>query len=151
MADVAAAAAAMRAFLIINQQPASYDMHVEHQQRQKNQPTNHHHHHQNQRQRRGRFNFPDQDNKDDPQYTMLHRCRCRHCVYYCCTPVLATYLHLAYAAPMAALLSRQKPLLFMPGFFQKDEAGTDPLQTKRKTREKKHISKSVTTTNNRDR
>ena len=28
---------------------------------------------------------------------------------------------------MAALLSKQKPLLFMPGFFQKDEEGTDPL------------------------
>lgn len=28
---------------------------------------------------------------------------------------------------MAALLSRQNPLLFMPGFFQKDDEGTDPL------------------------
>lgn len=29
---------------------------------------------------------------------------------------------------MAALLSRQNPLLFIPGFFQNDAEGTDPLQ-----------------------
>jgi len=39
-----------------------------------------------------------------------------------------THLDLAYAAPTAALLSRQKPLLFIPGFFQKDDDGTDPLR-----------------------
>ena len=45
---------------------------------------------------------------------------------------LPTHLHLAQAAPMAALFSRQNPLLFIPGFFQNDAEGTDPLHNSAK-------------------